>query len=129
MKRTLIFALVALVMVVFASCGKKETKQFQAQKEAIKEIEALIDKADNCDDLTYAAFGFWTLTSDVNEYAENEKMTADEEKQIEKMVEDLTNKMEEKSQQMDCANQEPSEEFNEFFDEIIEEGEEGGPVE
>ena len=106
-------------MVAFASCDKKETKQFLDQKDIIKEIETLIDEAETCDDLSYAAFGFLALAVDDTEYAEDEKITSDEEQEIEKMLEELSKKMEEKSQTMDCANQEPSEEYEDLFEDYI----------
>ena len=119
MKKTLIYALVALFMVAFASCDKKETKQFLDQKDIIKEIETLIDEAETCDDLSYAAFGFLALAVDDTEYAEDEKITSDEEQEIEKLLEELSKKMEEKSLTMDCANQEPSEEYEDLFEDYI----------
>ena len=125
MKKTLIYALVAVLMVAFASCGNKETKQFKSQKDTIKGVETLIDKAETCEDLSFAAFGFLALAFDDTEYAEDEKMTPEEEKTIEKMVEDLTAKMEKKSEEMDCGNQpeDDSDEYDGFFDDLFEDDE------
>lgn len=119
MKKALIYALVVFLMVAFASCDKKETKQFLDQKALVEEIATLIDEAESCDDLSFAAFGFLALEVDDTEYAEDEKMTSDEEQQIEKMVEELSKKMEDKSLMMDCANQESTDEYGDFFDDYI----------
>ena len=61
MKKALIYALVVFLMVAFASCDKKETKQFLDQKALVEEIATLIDEAESCDDLSFAAFGFLAL--------------------------------------------------------------------
>ena len=119
MKKALIYALVVFLMVAFASCDKKETKQFLDQKALVEEIATLIDEAESCDDLSFAAFGFLALEVDDTEYAEDEKMTSAEEQQIEKMVEELSKKMEDKSLMMDCANQESTDEYGDFFDDYI----------
>lgn len=119
MKRTMIYALVGVVMLAFASCGgSKESKQFSEQKQKIQELEELVASAETCDDLTMAAFGFLALAFDDAEYAENEKMTSTEEEEYGKLVEAISDKMEIKATELGCNDEEEIEDDGfEFEDE------------
>lgn len=115
----MICALVAVLMVAFASCGNKETKQYLNQKEAINELEALINESETCDELTLSAFGFLALEFDDNEYAEGEKMTAVEEAEMDALIEALGRKVEEKAEMLGCNNEEDPSEDSELMEDTF----------
>ena len=105
MKKTIIYALVTIVTIAFASCGPKESKQFTEQKESAEKISELINAAKDCDDLSMAALGLLALAFDEDEYAEKEKMTAEESEKFEQITNELIEQLENKSDELRCEEE------------------------
>ena len=105
MKKTIIYALVTIVTIAFASCGPKESKQFTEQKESAEKISEMISSAKDCDDLSMAALGLLALAFDEDEYAEKEKMTAEESEKFEQITNELIEQLENKSDELRCEEE------------------------
>lgn len=127
MKKTTTFALVAVLMIAFAACGTKETKQFSEMKASIQELEQYIDTVETCDNLLMVGFIVENIevgmdfepTADDLGYAESEMMTLKEKEQINQMLDDLSNKLEEKSKQLECDKQLNINEVEDFFEDYL----------
>lgn len=114
MKKTLIIALAGLMMFAFTQCGgngneaktTKGSKEFKENKELLQKFEKLVDDANTCDELQEAALGllFGGLAS--SDYAEEEKMTAEEEQKLEDYMEEIGKVIEKKSKKLGCDEDE-----------------------
>ncbi len=102
MKKTLLFALVGIVLLAFTSCGPKGTKQFNESKATLEQIQKQVEAATTCDEMQMAALGILGIAFGGDEYAEEEKMTAEEQTTFTQMMDDLSAKMEAKSTELGC---------------------------
>lgn len=79
------------------------SKEFQANKKIHNEIEKSIDQAKTCEDLESALCTvLFSALCDTISYADNEKMTPEEEKQIEALDKQLDEKMSKKTEELGC---------------------------
>jgi hypothetical protein len=133
MKKTLLIALAGLMMFAFTQCGskgndkanenKKETKveeavseqatkQFNEMKSAYDEIGKMIEDCTSCDQLEEATFalalGTLAISLGSDEYADEEKMTEKEQKNLEDIIQKLTEKAEKKAEKLGCEKKEYS---------------------
>ena len=101
MKKTLIIALAGIVMFAFTQCGggaSSGSKEYQDNIKMFKELEKSIKDTKTCDELGKAILSSFFMTNN-NEYADDEKMTKEEEAEIIKLgesFEELINKQTEK---------------------------------
>ena len=102
MKKTFMIALAGLMLFAFSQCGGG-SKEFQDSKKMINDIEKAINKANSCDELSSAMMGvLMSAMADKKEYAENEKMTKEEEAKLEELGKNLDKVMEEKAKKLGC---------------------------
>ena len=101
MKKTLIIALAGIVMFAFTQCGggaSSGSKEYQDNIKMFKELEKSIKDTKTRDELGKAILSSFFMTNN-NEYADDEKMTKEEEAEIIKLgesFEELINKQTEK---------------------------------
>ena len=126
MKKTLVFALMGIVMMALASCGPKESKEFKEKNAKLQAIEAELATAD-CDALTAIAQEVFDLYVDPTVYADGEKMTDDELVAYRESINALNEKITSKVVELGCifdaeeAVEEAAEEAAEAIEEVVEE--------
>ena len=99
----MIYALVGILMMAFASCnGTKESKQFQARKAVIQDIEKMIESATKCDDLAMTNYVILDMDTEGEEYTDKDSMTEQESEQIQQMTDELWKKLALKSTELGC---------------------------
>ena len=132
MKKTLLFALAGLMLFAFKQCGngndkakenKEEakveettngnsSKQFTELKSAYDEIGKMIENCTTCEELEEAGmalvFGSLALSLGGDNYADGEKMTEKEQKNLEDYIQKLTEKAEKKAEKLGCEKKEYS---------------------
>ena len=114
MKKTLIIALVGMMMLAFTQCGGKgnEAKtakgstEYNDNKKMLQDFEKLVKDANTCDELQEAAIGLLFSGLASNDYADDEKITEEEEKKLEEYMEEIGNVIEKKSKELGCDEDE-----------------------
>ena len=106
MKKTLIIALAATMMLAFTQCGgggTKGSKEFQDNMELCKEIEKTIKNAKTCDELGEAITMVFAMAfGNGKDYAEDEKMTEAEEDELDKYGEKFKDLFEKQADKLGC---------------------------
>lgn len=108
MKKTLIIALSGLMMFAFTQCGGNSTKtakgskEFKESMELFQKFEKMVNDANTCDELQEAALGLLFSGLASNDYAEEDKMTEEEEQKLEDYVEEIGKVIEKKSEKLGC---------------------------
>lgn len=103
MKNIMKYALVAGLMMVFASCDEpKETKQFLDMKAKVADVEEEINTAIDCDNLAMVQYALLGLETEDDEYLEKDIMTKAEAEQIEQMIIRLNEQLTAKSNEFAC---------------------------
>ena len=99
MKKTLLVALMSVIMICMASCGgNKHSKAFNESKKIMDKITESVNKAKNCDDLDMAAFGILGILGVEGVDAMSEEETAE----LSKMTDKMNELMEKKRAEFDC---------------------------
>ena len=112
MKKTLIIALAGMMLFAFTQCGGngngneaktvKGSLEYKDSKKMLQEFEKLVKDANTCDELQEAAIGLLFSGLASNEYAEEEKMTEEEEKKLDEYMDEIGNVIEKKSKELGC---------------------------
>ena len=111
MKKTLMIALAGMMLLAFTQCGGTETKavkgskEYQETMEVYQQLEKAVNDANTCDELQEAALGLLFSGLASKSYADEEKMTEQEEKKVEEYIEKLGNVIEKKSEKLGCNNE------------------------
>ena len=136
MKKTLMIALVGMMLFAFTQCGGngkdkgsanetaveetqavEETpstdcsKQFTEMKEGFAELEKVINEATTCEEVEEVAMALVLSNAAIglsDKFADGEKMTAEEQEQFKEMSEKLMKKAEKKAEELGCEKKEYS---------------------
>ena len=105
MKKTLMIALAGMMLFAFTQCGGEVSgsKEYQDNMEMYKEFEKTVKNAKTCDELGEALTSlFLTGLANNKEYADNEKMTADEKDKLDKYSESFEELFQKQSEKLGC---------------------------
>jgi hypothetical protein len=102
MKKTLLVAIMAVIMIAFASCGGNNghSKAFNQAKKIYDNMIEEVNKANTCDDVDMAAFGVLGLLG----VEGIDKLDEAETKELEELGEKLSKAMEDKKAALDCQD-------------------------
>ncbi len=103
MKKTLLIAMVGIVLMAFTSCTPKSTKQFNESKATLEQLQQQVEAVTTCEELQLATDGVNGLTNSTVVYADNEKMTAEEQATFTQMLDSLNVKMQAKFAELGCG--------------------------
>lgn len=108
MKKTMIIALAGLMMFAFTQCGgnsaktAKGSKEFKENMELLQKFEKLVNDANTCDELQEAALTLLFSGLASNDYAEEDKMTEEEEQKLTDYGDEIGKIIEKKSEKLGC---------------------------
>lgn len=93
-----------MMLFAFTQCGGtvKGSKEYQESMKLYEKFEKEIKDAKTCEDLQDLAFGLIFSGLASNEYADDEKMTEQEEEKLDEYVEKLGEIIEEKAKKLGC---------------------------
>ncbi|MBR5029046.1 MAG: hypothetical protein IKX51_07495 [Bacteroidales bacterium] len=101
MKKSFMFALAGLAMFAFTQCGPSGSQEFKDCSKIIDDVESSIKKASNCDELQAATIEMLTKVAAMgNNYSEDQKMTKEEEAELNKRLENLDKFFSEKQNEL-----------------------------
>ena len=115
MKKTVLVAILSLIVICFASCSEKHTQAYNDSKAVLDKVSEALTQATNCDDVDAAAFGIIALLG----VEGAEEMPEAEQNELTKLMEDLSTAMEAKKAEFGCQDEVEEEEVP--FDEPVEE--------
>lgn len=106
MKKTLLVAIMAVIMIAFASCGGNNghSKAFNQASKIYNNMIEEVNKAKTCDDVDMAAFGVLGLLG----VDGIDKLDEAETKELEELGEKLSKAMEDKKAALDCQEEDYS---------------------
>lgn len=105
MKRTVLFALVGVIALAFASCGEKQSKEFTEKKAAIESMITEVTGITTCDAIDMLNEKLNNLTN--GEYAEADRMNDKERGVIAPLMDKLTTAISDKVQELGgCVKEE-----------------------
>ena len=112
MKKTLLVAIMGVIMIAFASCGGNNghSKAFNQAAKIYNNMIEDVNKAKTCDDVDMAAFGVLGLLG----VEGIDKLDEAETKELEELGEKLSKAMEDKKAALDCKD-----DFSWFDDEEV----------
>ena len=109
MKKTFLIALAGIMMFAFTQCGggkdsktTKGSKEYQETMEMYEKLEKAVKDANTCDELQEAALGVLFSGLASKDYADEEKMTEQEEVKLEEYIEKLSDVVEKKAEKLGC---------------------------
>ena len=106
MKRTVLFALVGVIALAFASCGEKQSKEFTEKKAAIESMITEVTGITTCDAIDMLNEKLANLTNG-EEYAEADRMSDKERGVIAPLMDKLTTAISDKVQELGgCVKEE-----------------------
>ena len=110
MKKTLLIALAGMMLFAFTQCGGKGTKakgskEFQETMELYEKLEKAVNNAKTCDELQEAALSLLFSGLASKEYADEEKMTEQEEEKLDDYIDVLGEIIEAKSEKLGCDDE------------------------
>lgn len=121
MKKTLLVAVMSVIMICMAACGGSgHSKAFNQSKKILDGITESINKAKTCDDLDMAAFGILGMLG----VEGIESMSEAENKEISDMTDKMNELMEKRRAELNCQDDDffGSDDMDDsFFDEAEEE--------
>ena len=102
MKKTLLFALLG-ILLVFTACNNnnKHSKAYNESKAIMDKVVELANKATNCDDLDMAAFSIYGILGVEGVDA----ISADEQASLSEQMDKLTELMEQKRMEFNCVEE------------------------
>ena len=102
MRKSLLFALTGALLFALVSCGTKESKQFKATKAGLENIQQKMDAVTSCEDLDMLGLELLSIGFNEDNYADNEKMTAEEMEKINELMDAFSKKAVGKSADLGC---------------------------
>lgn len=98
------FALAGVAMFALTQCTSSGSQEFRDGSKLIDDVENSIKKASNCDELQAAAVEMVTKATemDKNKYSEDQKMTEEEEAQLNGRMESLDKVFTDKAKELKC---------------------------
>ncbi|MBP5644161.1 MAG: hypothetical protein J6X10_08060 [Bacteroidales bacterium] len=109
MKKSLIIALVGIVLFAFASCAgetNKGSKEFRDAKAFIEKFEKAVSAVTTCEELNAVGEQMeteaWGLA--MQSYDENEKLTSAEEEELTKLSEKWVESIQKKYEELGCED-------------------------
>ena len=108
MKKTLLIALAGIMLLAFTQCGS-ESKEFKDSMALMEKMQKAIKEAGSCDDMQAAIFNI-AMDAYYNEYyyADDEKLTSDEEAKLEELSKKLDELYTQKAKELGCEDEESS---------------------
>ena len=101
MKKTLLVAVMSLIMIGMAACGGgKHSNAFNQTKKIIDNITESVNKAKDCDDLDMAAFGMLGILG----VEGIDAMTEEETQALSEMTDKMNELMEKKKAEFNCKD-------------------------
>ena len=121
MKKTLLIAVMSVIMIAMAACGGNDhSKAFNQSKKILDNITSSINKAKTCDDLDMAAFGILGMLGVEGIDAMSEAET----QELSELTDKMNELMEKKRAELNCKEDDfwGSDDIDDsFFDEDEEE--------
>ena len=102
MKRLTVFLLTALVFVLY-SCTDQPSKAVQALEKDIKDIEAQIQKTNECDDLQLLTFSILGLRTDLEKIQQQENLAEEQTLSLTETIDQLDASLTGKYASLDCS--------------------------
>ncbi len=116
MKKTLLVAVMSVIMIVMAACGgNNHSKAFNESKKIMDKLIESVNQAKDCDDLDMAAFGILGILAVEGVDA----MSTEETEELSKLTDKMNELMEKKRAEFDCKDDDfwGSDEDDSFLDE------------
>lgn len=103
--KKLFLTFVAVVIMALSTYAGPPTKEYQDATKCLDKFEQNLNKAESCDDIYIAALTFLVdiYSFEDVEYADNERMTEEEEEKLDKRLEQLEKRMEALQKRWDCS--------------------------
>ena len=112
MKKTLLFALLSLVMMGFFACNNNQySKPYKEAKEILDNITNLTNKAKDCDDLDVAAFGILGMLG----VDGVDSLPQEEQQLLSEQMDKLSELMEQRRTELNCVDETDGIEFDDDF--------------
>ena len=102
MKR-LTFVLLTALLFVHYSCSEQPSKAVQALEKGIKDIEAQIQKTDDCDDLQLLTFSILGLRTDLEKIQQQENLAEEQSLALTETIDQLDASLTGKYVSLDCS--------------------------
>ena len=98
MKKALLIALAGMMLFAFTQCTGGGSKEFQDYKKAINEMTKVLNNAKTCEDLE----SIYDIEENMEGivYEENEKITPEEDSELEKLFKELFKLWDEKEEKL-----------------------------
>ena len=108
MKKTFVIALAGMLLFAFTQCGgtAKGSKEYQDNMKLLEESEKAFDEAKTCEELEEVALGFILSGFSDADYADEEKMTDEEEQKIKDYSKKILDDAEKRAKKMGCDQDE-----------------------
>lgn len=101
MKKTLLVAVMSVIMICMAACGgNKHSKAFNESKKIMDKITSAVNKAKDCDDLDMAAF----MTLGILGVEGIDAMSEEETAELSKMSDKMNELLEKKRAEFNCKD-------------------------
>lgn len=103
MKKTLLIALAGMMLFAFTQCGGGGSKEFKDNKALLDKMEKAVKDANSCDEMESSLFSIAmeAFGNDYN-YTDDEKMTENEETELEKLSKKLDDLYTKKAKDLGC---------------------------
>lgn len=99
MKKTLLVAIMSVIMITMAACGGgNHSKAFNQSKKILDNVTESINKAKTCDDLDMAAFGMLGMLG----IEGIDAMSEEETQELSKLSDKMSELMESKRAELNC---------------------------
>lgn len=115
MKRTVLFALVGIIALAFASCGENQSKEFTEKKAAIESLTTEVAGVSACDAIEALSQKFDEITSKT--YEEADAMNETEQGTLSQIIEQAKAAIDGKIAEFCTKDETPAEEANVELDE------------